>query len=248
MKLKHILCLAVLLASGCISSSQIAEKKEELETVDGKYLIAPLSGARIVRTHIHTSKHIKKQDIINPSQKLGAIPPWPNMLSRDHDAEIRLAIEEYNKEEYKNAVAILREIYESEKGNLFFIYAFAKALFRFEKYYEESYELFQTLREQLDRENSIAENEILIDHWFPDLYWKLAIFYLDMKEYEKAAFEIARSISCDYDIESERFEHALGYLTECYYYLDNREFNNYLYRATKRLFPSNEYVEPFLLQ
>ncbi len=224
MRLQCIPWVGVLLLIGCSSGPKTTIYHEESSQLDSKYLLAPLlARGKITYNHVEFSQAFTEGDIIVPGQKIGKPQPWPAQLSKNHDAEIRAAIEEYDRKQYDNASSILRKLHESEKENLFYLLTLAKTLYWSEKYHQQSYDLFEQMREQLDRENSIAEDEILVDLWFPDLYWKLATFYLDMGYYDRAAFEISRSFACGYDETSKQFEQAISYLTECYFFLKDKE-------------------------
>jgi len=250
-KMYVILIFVTFFTLGCISTPNIEDEDvilSEDRLLD--ILIAPLDEFSVTFTHTILYEDYSNGDFIDRGEIIGQQEPWPEVLSEKNDEILKSAMKSYHFGDYGSAYNILSSIHEDEKENLFYLYYLAKTLFWFngESFKNMSKEYFLQIQQNIEDNYPYSEeNTIVIDAWFQDVYWKIACFYLDDAEYEKAALEIAKTSLLGYKGNPKAFEDILSYSTEIYYFLGNREYNQFLYLYTKAQFPENRYVDRFRL-
>ena len=211
-------------------------------------LSAPLRGRHRILLHFDQTQPLKVGDIILPGDRIGSITPWPKTLSPTEDEALKEGIRYYDKGDYLSASDVFRSLYASEADNPFYLIYAAKTLYWIEGGSYLSLSLFERLNSLIEAPYVNEKDSVVVDLWFPDLYWKMANLYLERQEYDRVAYEIARTFTGGTRIKDPALEQMLNYLTEAYFFLDDVEMNHDAYGCTMRLFPSNEYVKEFYLQ
>jgi hypothetical protein len=211
-------------------------------------LSAPLKGKHRILLHFDQTQPLKVGDIILPGDRIGSVTPWPKTLSPTEDEALKEGIRYYEKGDYLIASDVFRSLYASENNNPFYLIYAAKTLYWVAGGSYLSLSLFERLNSIIEAPYIDLEDSVVIDLWFPDLYWKMANLYLERQEYDKVAYEIARTFAGGTRIKDPALEQMLEYLTEAYFFLVDTDLNHEVYDCTMKLFPSNEYVKEFYLQ
>ncbi|MGH7774670.1 MAG: tetratricopeptide repeat protein [Candidatus Binatia bacterium] len=173
-----------------------------------------------------------------PGTPIGTIQPPPPRLSEQFHEEIVKADSLYEQQRYKEALTLLEPIYQAEPENQFVMDAYARTLFRLGER-PRSFEVYSRLVSALDARRE-CKDQIVIDHWFTDAYWKKGIMHLHRREWQLAAFEISRAYAGMN--EPMIIDQALSYLTEAFFNLGDYELASYYAQETLRHNPRNKYV------
>ena len=150
----------------------------------------------------------------------------------------------YNQQRLLEALKLIEPVYEAEPENHFVIDSYARILFRMNDR-ARSFDVYTKLIKMLDTRRS-CKNEIVIDFWFIEAYWKKGILHLDRGEWREAAYEISRAYAGMN--EPTIVDQALGYLTEAFYNLRDYELARYYAEATLQQNPKNLYVQKYIDQ
>jgi len=193
----------------------------------------------IPTTTIQAGVQIKAGDII------GDIASRPVILSVQFDTEIKKSSDYYNKKEYQKAIEVLKNAIIKEPNNLFILETYARACYWIDS--KESFRVYKILVEKIDSKNYSPGFDIALDYWFFESYWKLGTLYMDFKQYDKAYYEISRSLQCmNYAKGQYIYCQALEYLTECAYMMEDDDLARYFAKRTLFYDPKNEYVKDIL--
>ncbi len=179
---------------------------------------------------------------------IGAVEPYPERLSRHHDATIARADSLYNQHRYREAAALLEGAYREEPANPFIVNADARTLFQIDDQRDRSFELYSTLIASLDRQGGTNDSVVFVDLWFQEAYWKIASLYLDRGEYKSAAFEISRFLAAAAPRQIQARRQAMDFLVEAYFHLGEDEMVRLWAAQALRLDPTDAYALPFLYQ
>lgn len=92
----------------------------------------------------------------------------------------------------------------------------------------------------------ISKENILVDYWFTESYWKLGTLYLDRSDYLRGIYEITRSMVTKKDDYKLLKEQAYSYLCESFCFLEKPELAKYCADQVFKINPDNKYVLKFL--
>jgi len=184
-------------------------------------------------------------DSVYQGEQIGEIQAEPKMYSDRFDPEIKQSKEYFQLKDYPKAIEILKRALVEEPGNFFVLNNYARACYWENK--EESYRVYNILVNMLDSVYEISENNIPVDLWFREAYWKLGTLYMDNSLFDQAYNEISRSMICMQDMKGEPiYCQALEYLTECAYMLKEDVLARYLANRTLFYDPRNVFVADVL--
>ena len=184
-------------------------------------------------------------DSVYQGEQIGEIQAEPKMYSDRFDPEIKQSKEYFQLKDYPKAIEILKRALVEEPGNFFVLNNYARACYWENK--KESYRVYNILVNMLDSVYEISENNIPVDLWFREAYWKLGTLYMDNSLFDQAYNEISRSMICMQDMKGEPvYCQALEYLTECAYMLKEDILARYLANRTLFYDPRNVFVADVL--
>jgi tetratricopeptide (TPR) repeat protein len=231
-------------------SSSAAGKAPEL---DYEMLRAPLGPERSVSV-VHVRGGRSRLAEYRPGVALEARKPWPEVLSPERDAALKRAYRDFEAGNYQEVIDWIAVVFEEEKQNPFFLYLAGRAYYQFERSRNYSFLYLKWLEDILEKRGyritagrapmrvmAATDDPVVIDAWFPDLYWYLALHYLERGRWQEALGYLARAVPV-VPAQSRRFEAVLGRYAEAHLRLGNREQYRYFREATLRLYPENRYV------
>jgi tetratricopeptide (TPR) repeat protein len=163
-------------------------------------------------------------------------------LSPSVKEQIDRATQLYDQQRLNEARKLIEPVYQAEPENHFVIDAYARILFRMNDRVR-SFEVYSKLINMLDTRRT-CKNEIVIDFWFIEAYWKKGILHLDRGEWREAAYEISRAYAGMN--EPAIVDQALSYLTEGFFNLGDYEVARYYAAATLQHNPQNKYVQKYI--
>ncbi|MBL8994189.1 MAG: hypothetical protein JNM63_12675 [Spirochaetia bacterium] len=146
-----------------------------------------------------------------------------------------------------------------ESNNIFFLYEIAKASFWTEGGKAFSLRCFQKMEKMIEESTnkwgvvltpsqySAGKNIVLVDMWFPDLYYKVACILLDFERNSEAVTYFAKTFFVLRENDpgnSAAFEQALGFFVEALWKTKNPELN-FFFNYAKMTFPENTYILQF---
>ncbi|MBI4489195.1 MAG: hypothetical protein HY694_08930 [Deltaproteobacteria bacterium] len=206
-----------------------------------------LHGYQFRLSHLTGRPDLSPGRWVEPGEWLGKVQEAPPKLSEKHHETILRAESQYAGKKYAETRRLIEPVYNEEPYNRFVLELYARTLFWLNER-SQSFKIYLELMRSLDAE--VPKDTVNVDLWFIDAYWKLGILYLDFGEYSKAAFEISRFLHGGFMTGFVRnpaaLEMALGYLTEAYFHLKNREVARYYADQTLKYFPRNQYVLRYL--
>jgi predicted Zn-dependent protease len=239
--------LAALLLTACATAPPRAAAP--VESPEPVHLRA-LYGHDIIVLHVTPQEGLGTGTPVVAEETIGAPLPLPPTLSQRHHAAIETAGARYQARQYDEALAAIVPAYRDEPENPFVLEVYARTLYRLERR-AEAFEPYRRLVALLDAQRlrvpQAGARSVLIDMWFIDAYWKLGTLHMDRAEYDRAAFEISRSLATGAD-SLQRLDQAYSYLTKAYFYLGDHEAARAFGRLALRNNPRNQYVRPFLEQ
>lgn len=184
-------------------------------------------------------------DTIHAGEQIGEIQKDPESFSDYYNEEIIQSISFYIQKEYQKAIDVLKIAFEKEPDNLFILNNYARASYWTN--IEESYKVYQKIINRLDSIYKEPGYMVSVDMWFREAYWKLGTLYLDYYKYDKAYYEISRSLAAMQDLKGEYiYCQALEYLTECAFMMKEDELTLHLANRTLHYDPKNEYATKIL--
>jgi tetratricopeptide (TPR) repeat protein len=250
MNFKFIFLIAIILLFSCYTTNDV-KQYEKYNQENMSKILFPFNNQNLIFLgfDFDTSKY-KTGDIIKPGDKIGNIQSKPNIITNNEKNQqiINEARNLYNNKNYKQSSEKYKEIYESEKDNLLYLEEFGKALYWSDNNSRiTSFNIFKKIVNDIEDKNCKDSKQTAIHFWFIDSYFKLGCIYIDLKDYKNAIYYLTKGIYIDLNSNSTFLEQGLSYITECYYNLNNKEFNNFFYLLTKKKFPSNKYIERFKL-
>jgi len=196
-----------------------------------------------------TYTNLKKNlgDTIHAGEQIGEIQKEPESFSDYYNEEVKQSISFYNQKEYQKAIDVLKIALEREPDNLFVLNNYARACYWINK--DESYRVYQKIVNSLDSIYKEPDHMVSVDMWFRETYWKLGTLHMDYAKYDKAYYEISRSLASMQDMKGEYiYCQALEYLTECAFMMKEVELTRHLANRTLYYDPKNEYVTKILKQ
>jgi tetratricopeptide (TPR) repeat protein len=227
-----------------------AAKAPEL---DYEMLRAPLGPGRAIDM-VHVRGGRSRLAEYRPGVALEARKPWPEVLSSERDAALKRAYRDFEAGNYQKVIDWIAVVFEEEKQNPFFLYLAGRAYYQFERSRNYSFLYLKWLEDILEKRGyritagrapmrvmAATDDSVVIDAWFPDLYWYLALHYLERGRWQEALGYLARAVPV-VPAQSRRFEAVLGRYAEAHLRLGNREQYRYFREATLRLYPENRYV------
>lgn len=184
---------------------------------------------------------------IEMGESIGKIAAFPASLSQSFDLEIKQSQQLYLEGDYERAYKVIEKAVQEEGSNPFILETYARALYKIDNKKRKSYQIYNTLIANLDSINGNSISTLTVDMWFREAYWKLGTLHMDNGEWEKAQYEINRFIMSIQEVKgSFVYNQALGYLTECYFELGNKELCKHFGRRTLYYDPENQYVLSYL--
>jgi tetratricopeptide (TPR) repeat protein len=164
--------------------------------------------------------------------------------SARHQRDLAAARDLYEQGRFLDAVSTLRVAARDEPDNLFLLNELARALFRVDSLKPQSRTTYVRLVSLLDAAAPGSSGAVVVDLWFVDAYWKLALLDLDAEDYRDALLQLTKVTLAPHS--NANFEEQLyGYLAETFYHLGDRQGARWFADRTLRLNPRNQYVLPF---
>jgi len=208
---------------------------------------AIFGGRRLVLTHLVGSPGDSVRQVAR-GQSLGTIQKFPARLSARHHDTILRARESYGLRQYAEAADLLARAYADEPDNAFVANEYARTLFWLDDRREESFAVYRRLIEQVDRQHGTNDRQVAVDAWFGEAYWKVASFYLDRKDWERAAFEITRFLAARGVEPKDGLEQVFTYLAEAYVNLRRTDLARWSAEQALRLNPRSMGALEYLYQ
>lgn len=246
-RLRGMVLLLIVLLAGTIrplaSSAQY-----HLMTQDA---VLPYIKNTILKAHADADPNATAQQIAAADQHLMLADPLPAVQSVRYGIVLMAAEKYYEQQRFAEAATQLKAAVAGEPDNSFLLYQYARALYPTENTKPQSFIAYQQLVRKLDHENGENDSTATIDYWFLEAYWKLATLQMDQAQWSPAAYNISRfligaSSLGDLSRETQLYEEALSYLTECYFMLNEPEICRYYGARTLKFFPKNQYVRAYL--
>ena len=245
------LCITLQLATSCTRNV----KSSRSDARPGVIKLFAIEGHGIYYANVSPRDDLKEHPLrVAAGEVIGSCKPYPNTFSNAFDSEIKKSKEFYERGDYQKATSILKLPLEREFENPFVLDSYARALYR-QNLRQESYDAYRRLIGLLDsnpvvqRSRGQSSDDVVIDCWFPEAYWKLATLLLDRMEWESAAFEISRFLSAapnQCNNQPAICIQAYSYLTEAYFEIKKYEIARYYAQIVLRLDPNNKYVKEYL--
>ncbi|MDO7850029.1 hypothetical protein [Hymenobacter convexus] len=213
--------------------------------------VLPYAKNTILKAHATAIAGASAKQIAAAGQHMMQPEPLPAVESVVFGPALAAAKAAYNQAHFAEAVADLSLPVASEPQNRFLLFHYARALYQTESTKPQAFEAYQKLISDLDRENGENDSTATIDYWFLEAYWKLGTLQMDQEQWKPAAYNMARfligaSSLSELTQNPLLYEQALGYLTECYFRLNEPEICRYYGSRTLQFFPKNQYVRPYL--
>jgi len=213
----------------------------------GNYKVLPPSYNTVAIFHVDFDTTLHVGSAVGPGRPIGYESDRPLVRSVRYGMKLIASEEAYDAGQYADAAKVLEEAARAEPGNPFITYQLARSLYRLEDR-EHAYPLYVKLVEQLDKAMPAADSVLTVDVWFVEAYWKLATLNLDMADWPNAIHNMARFMAAadpQFYEKTLLHEQMLGYLTESFYHLNDREMCQFYYAETLRRFPKNQYVKQY---
>jgi len=210
-------------------------------------LIAVFQGRAVHYFHLKLRPADSLPHDFAAGDSLGTIEDYPARLSRRHHDTIIRARGLYAQGLYAEAAALLAPAYRSEPDNRFLMEDYARTLYRIDARRDESFAVYTKLVGGLDREYGVGDTAVAVDLWFLESYWKFGTLLLDHGEWERAAFEITRSVSLVRP-EAGRLEQVFTFLAEAYVHLERPDLARWSAQQALRINPRNAAALDYLYQ
>ena len=201
-----------------------------------------LAGRSIIYGHLQPSANLG--DSVRSGMPIGIVDSIPPVQSARHQGNLTAARDLYSQGRFLDAVGKLRLAVRDEPENPFLLSELGRALFRIDSLKPESRATYVRLVSLLDAAASAPPGAVVVDLWFVDAYWKLALLDLDAEDYRGALLQLAKVTLAPHpntDFEEQLF----GYLAETFYHLGDRQAARWFADRTLRLNSRNQYVLPF---
>lgn len=214
----------------------------------GDYKVLPPAYNTFVVVHVDFDTALHVGNAVKPGQIIGYEQDRPLVRSARFGMKLIASEEAYDAGQYAVAAKLLAEAARTEPNNPFITYQLARCLYRLEDR-EHVYPLYVNLVAQLDKAVPAADSVLTVDAWFVEAYWKLATLYLDLEEWPGAIRSMSQFMAAanpQYYENTPLHEQLLGYLTESFYHLNDREMYQFYGAETLRRFPKNQYVKQYL--
>jgi tetratricopeptide (TPR) repeat protein len=184
---------------------------------------------------------------VTPTTNIGTVDTFPLVQSPRHQNELLAARRLYSQGRFLEAADVVKTTFNDEPDNPFLLNEYARALFRVDSLRPQSRQAYQNLVALLTDRQSPPANGLVIDLWFVDAYWKLAMLYLDSGEYSRALIELAKVVLAPQPDPRLR-EQVYAYLAEAYFLQGDHPAAQWFVDRTLEIDPANEYVLRFRSQ
>ncbi len=194
----------------------------------------------------HITSKVTKEDI-KEGEKIGSIQKLPEFYSKVYHNQILESQALYEQGEFEKAANKLKVAYKYEPSNFFIAENYARALYKVDGKRSKSFEVYKKLVNQLDLQHNEQSNELTIDMWHREVYWKLATLYLDIQDYESAIKLLIKfQLSITSFIGKPIYTQVLEYMTECTFYLNEFEISKKYAQNTLKYDSENSYIKELL--
>jgi tetratricopeptide (TPR) repeat protein len=200
------------------------------------------SGWHVIYAHVKATTGVG--DTVGPTRPAGVVQPFPNPQSPRHQGLLVLARELYGQGRFVEAIRTIRPAVLDEPDNPFVLNEYARALFQVDSLRPAARQQYERLEALLVKVQTPDSNTVVIDMWFPDVYWKLGMLYLDVGNYKSAYLELAK-VALTNPSSSILREQLYGYLAEAAFYLGEQQTADWFISKTLELNPANQYVLQF---
>lgn len=228
----------------------------------------PFAKHKIVFHNLIASESVKKGQALEPSSSLGQIRKIPKPFT-PNDELFAQGEEAYARRDFEGSIELFTRLYAMDKENPFVLNALGRSFYWMKGRKKEAIGFYLQLMKILEKgyldseknavvfqaTNAKSRAITVIDPWFIDAYWKLGTLYLDYEKYPEAIFEMHRLYYYEYtaerEIPAENIQLAVQlfrYLTEAYYFVKDKEANQYFYCRIKEIDPQDTYVDRFQLK
>ncbi|MFZ5629715.1 MAG: hypothetical protein ACOY5B_11340 [Spirochaetota bacterium] len=200
---------------------------------------------------------------------IGRLRQKPARLTLD-DVTFRKAEAAYAARDFVTASHQFEKLMAQEPGNPFIVNALARTYYQMDERKGDALRQYERLmgilrQGYLDSEKYSVTIKLdntnptggayVIDPWFLEAHWKLGTLYLDVEQYQPAAFQILLAYLFNHFETDENIDEATrplatqmtAYLTEAFFYLKDEANNRHFYCRTLELDRQNTYVQQFRL-
>ncbi len=192
---------------------------------------------------LHVTSSVTKAEI-EVGETIGSIQKFPEFYSKVYQNQVLESQALYEQGEFIKAANKLKIAYKNEPTNLFIAENYARALYNVDSTKAQSFEVYKKLVNQLNSQHNEQSNELKIDMWHREAYWKLATLYLDIQNYESAIDLLIKfQLSITDFIGMPVYTQVLDYMTECTFYLNELEISKKYAQNTLIYDPENSYVK-----
>jgi len=251
---------------GCVLLMLISQASAFAQC-DGKLPPDPFIGRTALYRHAKLNESIRPGTQVGAGEEIFTVAPLPTVITYNGQASFEEASANYNAGNFTAALELLGALEKEDPHNPFILNDIARTLYRLARR-EESFQVYSKLQEVLKRGYSFpagapalqgtevpGENQILIDLWFVESYWKIGSLHMDREEWDLAIenisviaylrFQSMQKLKTSQD--RLLAEQAFSYLTEAYYFKQNVPLNHFFYCRTRLVNPANTYVEKYRL-
>lgn len=186
---------------------------------------------------------------VYPGMVVAHVQPFPAIRSVYYGSDLTASEAAYDAGHFAEAASLLTEAVNHEPNNPFLLNAYARALYQVNETKAQSYTVYQAFFRAQRAQYVPAANELAVDSWFLESYWKFGTLCLDNEQWEQAAASIEQFLAGYDRIDVPNpllLEQALGYLTEAFFQLRKTELCRYYGQRTLKLYPTNRYVGRYL--
>ena len=237
------LLLVVLTGVSLISACSTGQNRAPAPPGPGADPISTfLAGRSVIYQHVVSS--LEPGADFAAGQQIGVVESLPTIQSECHQDLLEAARQLYARGQYLQAALIVRPAVVSEPENPFVLNEYARALFRVDSLRMESGRTYERLTTLLNRPFSSDPSALVVDFWFRDAHWKLAMLYLDIEDYSKAFIELVK-VHLTRPTEPEAREQLNAYFAEAAFHMGDQAGADWFVRKTLAINPKNEYVLQF---
>ncbi len=245
-----VLCWALLALP---ASGQPTTSQPDIKVIGGYFFLSPNCGLPVRITTINML-HCDADSLVigtkvYPGMAIGHMQSLPAIRSIYYGAALTASEAAYDAGQFAQAAALLTEAVEHEPTNLFLLNAYARALYQINETKPQSYTAYQAFFRAQQADYTPASNELAVDGWFLEAYWKFGTLCLDNAQWAQAVASIEQFLAGYDRIDApnpQLLEQALGYLTEAFFQLHKAELCRYYGQRTLKLYPTNQYVKRYL--
>lgn len=231
----------------CLMLPLISRAQYQLMTPDA---VLPYVKNTILKEHAAINPDASAKQIAAAGQHLMQPDPLPLVQSAAYGQALAASQGSHAQDQFVQAATQLVAGLAKEAQNPFLLFHYARALYAAGARKPQSFVVYQQPVHNLDLNNGENDSTATIDYWFLEAYWKLGTLQMDQSQWGPESYNIARFLAGASSLNELTqapllYEQALGYLTECYFRLNEPEICRYYGTRTLKFFPKNQYVKSY---